>query len=132
MTNYIHIQSHKVPTFVPAVRKRTKMMRLHGLGVTTAHNGGTGAVLGISACPVQRRSGRAHGVNDRSDFRTLVLIAFDIKLKSCDHVHWLYCLQKIGTTSIISSPPFLNEVVANGAFLLNIISTCGIMLSKKY
>ena len=51
------------------------MMSLLGLGVTTARNGGTGAVLGISACPVRRRSGHAHGVNDRSDFRALLLIA---------------------------------------------------------
>ena len=50
------------------------MMRLHGLGVTTAHNGGTGTVLGISACPV-RKSWHAHGVYHRSDFKTLVLIA---------------------------------------------------------
>ena len=50
-------------------------MSLLGLGVTTARNGGTGTVLGISACPVRRRSGHAHGVNDRSDFRALLLIA---------------------------------------------------------
>ena len=50
------------------------MMRLLGLGVTTAHNDGTGAVLGISACPV-RSSEHGHSVNDRSDFRALLLIA---------------------------------------------------------
>ena len=51
------------------------MTRLHALGVISAHSGGTGAVLGISACPARRRSGHAHGVNARSDLRTLVLIA---------------------------------------------------------
>ena len=48
----VHLHTEQqTPKSVPVVRKRRNMTRLHGLGVISAHSGGTGAVLGISACP---------------------------------------------------------------------------------
>ena len=62
-----HPQKHKLPTYALLATRVRKVMTLDGPDVTFVPSGGTGSVLGICVCPVQKKNGRARFVDQRND-----------------------------------------------------------------